>query len=629
MNVSGNTTNSAGFLDKTIYENHIDSPKLHAFLQNVFKQVDAEKFMSIYREAVEAGGSSRDIYERLLNRAGEAKGGTLSQVSMGLNALQGERDTLADNVEKVMDPKQPRDGYVEIAMPGRMIKVLKPMMGLTGRVTVVSEHESLIQSGWPRPYDAFETLTYDPLPLAERSVDVISVFPGLHHCPEDKLDAFIDSIYSTLRDGGIFLLRDHDCRDQEMTDLAAVVHSVFNACTGVSVEEEGAEVRNFKGLDEWKAVLEAKGLHCVSEPLVREGDSTENALVKFVKVGTDAEHLDVIREKMISERSSYTREATQTYLTSVEWLNVESSQNIGNYENYWEYPYFRDTAEAWKTYGKSLNAVRKVHGFSKMAKAQYAVESAVLLTMMTVEYLAKGILFTPMWAAAKLNKLLPQAKADANWEGPAKKYQQYLKGYGERLEQTPYYAQSYLPYITEYWKSFAEGWNVSRQERSFVDMAFDRQTVNNIVTGLTMTADLVARAVNAAPMNWFLGGEDNGDARTIGIIVKGDLEDKGGLRVIEEPNNAFKGIVSPRYKGLSETLVWLAGQDAEVVEIAGQTQIQVDMLVDRGDASFGEEKLHERRYLADSTKKIVALTVKVRDLPSYAKDSRCFRVYDF
>ena len=619
-----------------VYESFVNRQDLAAFLDSVFKQVDTQKFMRIYQEAVKPNATTEEIYRSLYERANEAKGGFISKIRVGLNALKQERATLGANIAKIMDPNRPKQGYIEIGLPGRMINTLKERAAVTGPITVFNENESLVQSGFPRPYHRFAKLTYDPLPKDEEQVAVISCFAGLHHCPPEKLDAFIDSIYESLAPGGIFLLRDHDARTERLANLSAVVHSVFNAATGVKPADEAAEVRNFKSIQEWTDLLEARGFRLLSEPHYREGDSSLNGLMKFVKIDPQDE-LQIVREKLINAKPNYTRRFMQTHLTAVEWFNVESSQNLGNVKSFWDYPYFRDCAQLWKTLFHSTHQAAKVEKFSKILKSDYALMNGILTTLMTVEFVAKGILYTPLWAAARLSALVP-GKSDDVWAQPAEQYQEFLRDYGNRLEVTPFYAQRYLPAIKNYWSNLAQKWSEARKNRSIVNLIFDRQTIKNVVTGTAMTADLLFRSTIATAINAFLGGEQNGDDREIGVIVKRAEQERNRLtenpaHTVSVEGSRFEGLIVPRYKDLEQFLRQISADGVEICELAGQKKVKIDLVVDKevqANKENNEDFLYERAYLPDPKKKIIALEVNVSELPRYLHMRNEFhRLYDF
>ncbi len=81
---------------------------------------------------------------------------------------------------------------------------------MTGRLLPFNEQPSItdyIQTGIPRPYDAFVHLDYQEPSLAsipDNSADVITCYVGLHHFPADRLSAFLNDIRRVLRDGGHF-----------------------------------------------------------------------------------------------------------------------------------------------------------------------------------------------------------------------------------------------------------------------------------------------------------------------------------------------------------------------------------------------------------------------------------------
>ena len=91
-----------------------------------------------------------------------------------------------------------------------------------------------------------------------------------------------------LRPGGIFIIREHDLELNEsegkvpysMLDLA---HSVFNAVTGVSVQDEIEEVRAFRSILEWREILENMGFIDSLVYEVEDGDPTWDEMMCFLK----------------------------------------------------------------------------------------------------------------------------------------------------------------------------------------------------------------------------------------------------------------------------------------------------------------------------------------------------------
>ncbi len=594
-----------GYPSKETYTRYVDSLELRDFMANVFQQADVDKYMAIYKRAVESSSSEAEIYQKLLEGAPEAKGGKIRQMLNGLRALKNERGTLAENLAKIIDKNREKDGYVEIGLPGRLVNTMKGL-GVKGKIHVFNEYSDPIQAGVPQPYDQFHQLTYEPLPLPKESVDAVSCFAGIHHCPEAKLDAFIDSIHATLREGGLFLVREHDCEPQ----LASLVHSAFNSCTNTKVAAEASEVRNFKSWDEWTTYLESKGFVRVSNPLIRKGDSSDNGVVKFMKVSCDDS--DNVRELLITQKPNYTRWKGGTTLTRVEWFNVESSKNLGTAKNFWDYNYLFDLKELLGTFAKSWSTARKIHSFKDVLFNEYTLMNSVLTTLMAFEYLIKGVVCLPIKGIVEIAKrILPRGTEDEDLENVGNGYQKWAILYGETLDRTPFYAQKYVPFIKEYWSNFQRTY--SRSQRSTLDLLFDRKTVRNIATGVFMTFDLLFKAAVGSSIEFLYGGEDNADDREIGLIIK----DKDGR---------ISSVISDRYKGLEQRVKELGEQGIEILEVAGQKEIEIDLIVDINETVEGA--LYERAYLPDSDKKkIVAKRIPVSELTSLP--ANLHRVYDF
>lgn len=612
-----------------------NNKQLRGFLNVVFRQVDTDRFMTIYNDTVKNATSSEEVYSKLLQRSGESKGHIFKRLSRGLNALKLEKATLEESITKVMDVQATRKGYVEIGMPGRMVSSMSSLANVKGKKIVVNEEESLIQSGFPKPYNEFQKLTYDPLNIPKESVDVVSCFAGLHHCPEEKMDAFVESIRNSLTEGGVFLLREHDTDNPEMERLAGIVHSVFNCNTGVSLENEKAEVRNFKSVKQWIELLERHGFKLVSNPLIREGDTSKNALLKFVKVSnpnSDEGQKTILREQLRSEQKNYTRGMEGGFLNRVEWLNVDSSKNLGKVKNFWSYPYFKEIGRFFSTYRNAIKASSKSIGFWNTVTSEKFMVNTFIYLITSGEYLLKGLAYAPINFAAKCAKILPKAKSDENWEKPAKMYQKWMQEYGKKLDTIPFYDQKYVEHISPYWKELKNSWNASRKAgRSVLDLTFDRQTVKNILTGIVMSVDMLFRAAVATVVNYNQGGAELGDERTIGLIVKGKYVQKEGdgvVKIIREEGE-YQAIIANRYKDLEALLKEIANQGLEVVEIAGQNEILVEYHSDKNNNENQGQKLYSITSLEDPSKDYKVFKVPVNQLNDYVNKEDLHRVYDY
>ena len=81
-------------------------------------------------------------------------------------------------------------------------------------------------------------------------------------------------------------MREHDARP-ELLPMLDLAHSVFNAVTGVDGAAERAEIRAFRPVLEWRAILEAHGFLDTMLYEVEPGDCTEDEMLCFIRLADD------------------------------------------------------------------------------------------------------------------------------------------------------------------------------------------------------------------------------------------------------------------------------------------------------------------------------------------------------
>ncbi len=100
------------------------------------------------------------------------------------------------------------------------------------------------------------------------------------------LDPFLASISRVLRPGGVFILRDHDVTSPQMFRFVALIHTIFNAGTGVGWEQNRDELRYFVSIEEWVKRLRAVGLVDQGARLLQPYDPSDNRLLAFTRGAT-------------------------------------------------------------------------------------------------------------------------------------------------------------------------------------------------------------------------------------------------------------------------------------------------------------------------------------------------------
>jgi len=437
-----------------------------AFLDNIFMQVNSSKLLCLMDEILEEKGSDEEIYPLLLSRIGEAKNGLFNNLITSLRSLSSLQNELGDQV-KLLLGDEPLNGYVEIGYSGRMIKPLKKRLNLTGKMIVVNAEQRVadyLETGVPSPIDLFIPL-YDYEPLsAERvpseSVDLVSLFIGLHHVPKEKLNPFIRSIERVLRPGGKLILMDHDAYSEKMESFLSLVHSLFNAGTKVSTEEEKREYRNFKPLQYWIDLANKNGLMWDGQKsLIRHGDPTLNSILILKKPEPEG--------FCFSKNMKKVRPGIQTYLTGPEWQNVRSTQNYASFIEhtpFYQFPYFREIGNFWHVYKESWKAARHHYSLFQTLTAEYTLMNTFIGIMMTVEYGAKGLISLPLsWFYTQEGNKEPLTTAILI-QGPQAESPTYL--------EIPRYRKA-TPILIELALKGAEFLSICGQQRIRVDLILE------------------------------------------------------------------------------------------------------------------------------------------------------------
>lgn len=68
---------------------------------------------------------------------------------------------------------------------------------------------------------------FDHIP--DNSIELVTIFIGLHHCPLSQLDDFIAAITKKIKPHGHLILRDHNVEDELMHTFVAIAHDIYNA----------------------------------------------------------------------------------------------------------------------------------------------------------------------------------------------------------------------------------------------------------------------------------------------------------------------------------------------------------------------------------------------------------------
>jgi FAD/FMN-containing dehydrogenase len=274
-------------MDETILRNDFKG-----FLSNILKRVDADLLYALLDDILLYKDTHAELYTELCRRLPEVMPMALTDVSNQLSSLYAIKGDLTKQAHVLLpDDLEKIHGLVEVGSPGRFVNGFREKYKVTGDVVAVHEKESImdcVDAGAWKPYKTFIPLDYQNLDLSslkDNSADIVTCYVGLHHFTPDKLAEFLDQVRRILRPTGRFMLVDHDIRNEDVNSMAHMAHLVFNAVNGVALEDELAEVRDFKSMQTWVEILAEHELYdatgTAALPMVRVGDPTQNRMISF------------------------------------------------------------------------------------------------------------------------------------------------------------------------------------------------------------------------------------------------------------------------------------------------------------------------------------------------------------
>jgi FAD/FMN-containing dehydrogenase len=241
------------------------------FLQTIYRLYPEDPLHALIKDACERFTSEEDIYRHLQRELPRLKpfmaGWRLARPARKQHKAEMLRQTV-----QLLGERKRIDGYLEIGASVRYASMPTKRLKVAGRLVLA--HGTAAASGEPEPlHDSF----------ADASFDVVACYTGLHHGAPEHVDAFAQSVARVLRPGGVFILREHDVRDERMRAFVALTHTVVNAGQGTSWENNAAERRHFAPLAHWCDVFARAGLRDSGARLAQQHDPSDNLLLSFVK----------------------------------------------------------------------------------------------------------------------------------------------------------------------------------------------------------------------------------------------------------------------------------------------------------------------------------------------------------
>lgn len=280
-----------------VYDDVRARDRFFLFLQNVYHLYPESQFHQLIIDTTNEFHSDEEIYLKLQERLPAIKP-FLSEATYGLPALKKQKTEMARQTAELLGPSQPLSGYIEIGTTGRYANGIRSLIQMEGPLYIVNDIEpgyspnDLVERGHLTKLGQFVPMgDYEPFDghlIATESVDLVTVFIGMHHAPADKRTRFVQAIWQVLKPGGRLVVRDHDVDSPEMDAFVALAHDVFNAGLSLSWAENAAQIRNFTSITQLETVLGDAGFEKTGARLLQAHDPTQNTLMAYVKPASRA-----------------------------------------------------------------------------------------------------------------------------------------------------------------------------------------------------------------------------------------------------------------------------------------------------------------------------------------------------
>ena len=278
---------------KAVFNDTKWSDDFYRFLQVIFHLYPEDKFHQLIKEETAIGKTDEEIYKSVQSKLKGIKP-FLSELTYALPALKKQKKEIVRQTLGLLGDVKQISGYAEIGSTGRYISQLRKEIKVTGPIYLINDLAptnspgDIMERGQLGKLGNFVDINgYNPissLTIPDASLDLVTCYIGLHHCPVAKLDGFVESIYRILRPGGSFVIRDHNVKTPEMATFVSLVHTVFNVGLNETWEFEVRDFKNFKSADEWAAIIEQAGFKDAGKRILQDKDPSDNTLMLFTKI---------------------------------------------------------------------------------------------------------------------------------------------------------------------------------------------------------------------------------------------------------------------------------------------------------------------------------------------------------
>lgn len=278
---------------KYIYTNSKLKNEFFLFLKNVFNLYPDKEFHKLIYDNTISKNTDKEIYTTTQSQLDDIAP-ILSSLRYQLPALMHQKNEMSKETVALLGENTTYNGYLEIGSSGRYLDYLEENISIEGKryyadgrkpkysLSEMIDRGQIAVGAEYIQFTDYKTKFSEHIPA--KSLDLVTIYIGFHHCPLDLRVQYISSIRDTMRVGGKLILRDHNCDTEDQKVLVALAHDVFNMGVNENWEYNSKEIRNFYSLDFICNFVEKIGFKFHKKTLYQKGDPTKNALMLFTKI---------------------------------------------------------------------------------------------------------------------------------------------------------------------------------------------------------------------------------------------------------------------------------------------------------------------------------------------------------
>jgi hypothetical protein len=300
----------------------------------------------------------------------------------------------------------------------------------------------------------------------------------------------------------------------------------------------------------WKVVLGASGLllALALAPIVTIETRCRSPIEGYETGG----YTPLIRD------AAWQRDESRTWLTYPEWHIVYSAEDFASFleDNPPSgYHYLRDIRGFWSSYC----------AMNRAAAGRAGVDARVMLYTIGLSYSAELLV-----KALYENTLGRLSEWIGGWHSADDRYaQEVQQRYGAFMHQTPWYAFPFWDALDGLWRTREPTQRLRHWERRHA-----------------LSAEYALKAGYAKLIGFASGASLGRDEPTLRMVVRGDPKVLQAadprLRVIRPAANGLTLVEAPRYEQFTELVLKLSDTPLELVEISGNDDIFVTLLMPPG-----------------------------------------------